>query len=422
MKKCFRRHRSKIINYKFNLLYSFRAKNFKGEEIKGVRDAKNEAELARYLRNDGYLLVESGASGARKKFAGIFFKGLFRRVSLAEKMIFARHLAVMIGAGLSLTRALEVLSRQTNNDYFNRIILNVGRNITKGKSFADSLANHNRVFSDLFVNMVRVGEAGGNLEEVLKALAYQMEKDYELRSKVRGAFMYPAVIVVAMVIIGIVMMIAVVPKLTATFTELKIDLPITTQFVILVSNFLAHHTLIFVGGLAIFIYFAVKIIKSKKGGEMIDFLSLNFPILRNITIKINTARMARTLSSLLKSGMAITEAIEMVSRTLTNKYFSSSLVFTVGEVKKGKVFSEILGEYENIYPPLVTQMIAVGEETGTLDDILARLADFYEEEVYNITKNLSTIIEPILMIFIGAAVGFFAVSMIQPMYSIVEGI
>ena len=404
------------------MLYSFRAKNFKGEETKGVRNAKDKAELAHFLRNDGYLLIESEVSGSRKKSISISFKRLLRRVSLAEKMIFARHLAVMIGAGLSLTRALEVLSRQTNNDYFRKIILSVGRNITKGKSFADSLANHPNIFSDLFVNMVRVGEAGGNLEEVLKAIAYQMEKDYELRSKVRGAFMYPAVIVIAMVIIGIIMMIFVIPKLTATFVELKIDLPITTQFVILISNFLAHHTLIFVGGLAIFIYFMVRIIKSKRGREAVDFLSLNIPILRNIIIKINTARIARTLSSLLKSGMAITEAIEMVSRTLTNKYFSSSLAFSVGEVKKGKVFSEILGEYENLYPPLVTQMIAVGEETGTLDDILARLADFYEEEVYNITKNLSTIIEPILMIFIGAAVGFFAVSMIQPMYSIVEGI
>ncbi|MEK7627042.1 MAG: type II secretion system F family protein [Patescibacteria group bacterium] len=404
------------------MLYSFRAKNFKGEEIKGVRDAENEAELARYLRNDGYFLIESEASGARKKSVGISFGRLLRRVSLAEKMIFSRHLSVMIGAGLSLTRALEVLSRQTNNNYFRKIILNIGRNITKGKSFADSLANYPRVFSDLFVNMVRVGEVGGNLEEVLKSLAYQMEKDYELRSKVRGAFMYPAVIVVAMVIIGIIMMIFVVPKLTATFAELKINLPVTTRFVIFVSNFLAHHTLIFIGSFAVFIYFAVKIIKSKKGGEAIDFLSLNIPILRNITIKINTARMARTLSSLLKSGMAITEAIEMVSHTLTNKYFSSSLVFSVGEVKKGKVFSDVLGRYEKLYPPLVTQMIAVGEETGTMDDILARLADFYEEEVYNITKNLSTIIEPILMIFIGAAVGFFAISMIQPMYSIVEGI
>jgi len=404
------------------LLYSFRAKNFNGEEIKGVRDAKNEADLARYLRNDGWLLIESKVSGSRKKFIGISSGGLFRRVSLAEKMIFARHLAVMIGAGLSLTRALEILSRQTDNDYFRKIILNVGHNVIEGKSFADSLANYSRVFGDLFVNMVRVGEAGGNLEEVLKTLAYQMEKDYELRSKVRGAFMYPAVIVVAMVVIGIVMMIFVVPKLTATFAELKIDLPVTTQFVILISDFLAHHTFIFIGGLAIFIYFALKILKSRKGGEAMDFLLLNLPIFRSITIKINTARMARTLSSLLKSGMAIAEAIEMVSHTLTNKYFSSSLVFCAGEIRKGKVLSEVLGGYEKIYPPLVTQMIAVGEETGATEDILARLADFYEEEVYNITKNLSTIIEPVLMIFIGAAVGFFAVSMIQPMYSIVEGI
>lgn len=390
--------------------------------MKGVRDAKDKAELANSLRNDGYFLIETEKSDSYKKSVRVFFRKFLRRVSLSEKMIFSRHLSVMIGAGLSLTRALEVLSRQTNNHYFRGIILSVGRNIAKGKSFADSLANYPRVFSDLFVNMIRVGEAGGNLENVLKALAYQMEKDYELRSKVRGAFMYPAVIVVAMVIIGIIMMIFVVPKLTATFVELNISLPVTTQFVILVSNFLANHTLIFVGSFAIFIYFAVKIIKSKAGRGWMDFLSLNIPILRNIIIKINIARMARTLSSLLKSGMAITEAIEMVSKTLTNKYFSSSLVFSVDEIRKGKVFSEVLENYGKIYPPLATQMIAVGEETGTIDDILARLADFYEEEVYNITKNLSTIIEPILMIFIGAAVGFFAVSMIQPMYSIVEGI
>lgn len=406
------------------MLYTFRAKNFQGQEIAGSREAKSEAELARSLRSEGYVLVESRKSqGSKPQARGIFsFKSFFKKISLSEKMLFTRHLSVMIGAGLPLNRALTVLSRQTNNLYFQSIISGIGDDISKGESFAKSLGHYPKIFEDLFVKMINVGEIGGNLEEVLKMISYQLEKDYELRSKVKGSLMYPAVIVVAMVIIGIVMMIAVVPKLTATFDELNINLPITTQFVIGVSNFLANHTLIFIAGVALFTYLFLRIIKTRRAKEAIDFMFLNMPIARNIVIKINTARMARTLSSLLKSGVAIVHSLEIVSKTLTNRYFSQSLSASVVEVRKGKNLSEILANFENIYPPLVTQMIAVGEETGTIDDVLAKLADFYEEEVYNITKNLSTIIEPMLMILIGAAVGFFAVSMIQPMYSIVEGL
>lgn len=405
------------------MLYTFRAKNLKGKEITGKKEAKNPAILARILKDEGYVLVDSAPSQKSAKSQLQFsFNSLLKRVSLQEKMLFARHLSVMIGAGLSLNRALEVLGNQTENVYFKKIIAKLNGRIYKGESFADALKMYPKIFGDLFINMVKVGEVSGNLEGILKTLAYQMEKDYELRSKVKGAFIYPAVIIVAMVLIGVIMMIFVVPKLTSIFEELKIDLPITTQFVILVSNFLANHTIIFIISLIIFGYLALKAVKTRAVKEKLDLIFLNMPIFSNIVIKINTARMARALSSLLTSGVAITQSLEIVSRALTNKYFSTSLIVGARDVKKGKNLSEILVGYEKIYPPLVIQMIAVGEETGTVDEILAKLADFYEEEVYTITKNLATIIEPILMIFIGAAVGFFAVSMLQPMYSIVESI
>ena len=257
--------------------YTFRAKNLKGKEITGKREAKSEALLARSLKEEGYILVES-SSDSNKKGKGlavqISFNAILKRVSLQEKMLFARHLSVMIGAGLPLNRALDVLGRQVDNPYFKKIINRINENIYKGESFADSLKLFPRVFDDLFINMVRVGEVSGDLEGILKTLAHQMEKDYDLRSKVKGALMYPLVLVVAMILIGIIMMIFVVPKLTSMFEELKIDLPVTTQFVILISNFLAQHTIIFIVGLIIFIYAGLKAIKIKSVKEKLDFLFL----------------------------------------------------------------------------------------------------------------------------------------------------
>lgn len=404
--------------------YSFSAKSISGEIKTGTMEANSEAELAHSLRDQGFILTSvqsfKGPLGIRNRLTEFLPSLSF--VSLSEKMIFARHLAVMIGAGLSLNRALEALSSQTKNKAFSKIINEVNEDVKKGQPLAESLNKYPRVFSELFVNMVKVGETSGGLEEVLKILAHQLEKEYELKSKVRSAMIYPVVIVGFMLIIGILMMTMVVPKLTLIFQEMNTELPITTQLIISLSNFLSQHWLL---GLffIVFIFFLFRfLLKTSQGKKSFDAVLIRLPVFGEISKKINSARLARTLGSLIESSVPIVQGLQIVSGTMSNSLFRQSLTKAAEDVQKGNPLSKIIKTYPNLYPPTVNQMIEVGEETGTLGEILIKLADFYEEEVSNITKGMSAIIEPILMVIIGVAVGFFAISMIQPMYSVMSGV
>jgi len=406
-------------------LYLYTAKNKKGEDQTGHLEATNRHELASLLRQQGMVLISAEAAEEEKKDSYLGIKKILQklgRISLIEKMIFTRHLSVMSKAGLPLNQSLQILAKQSKNLKFKNVISQVEQGIRQGQSFSDCLAKYPKVFNDVYVNMVRVGEASGNLDEVLDILADQMEKDHELISRIRGAMIYPAVIIIAMIGIGIIMMIMVVPKITAIFLELDIELPLTTQVVIGLSNFLRNH---FILGLIIFISFIFLIrliLKNKIVKRVFHRIYLWLPIFGPLIQKINSARFARIISSLIESGVTIVKALQIVAGTLGNIHFKESLTKTAEQVQKGKELSKALVEYKNIYPPMIIQMVRVGEETGKLTDILKTLANFYEEEIDNTTKNLSSIIEPVLMIVIGAAVGFFAISMIQPMYSIMGGI
>jgi len=305
---------------------------------------------------------------------------------------------------------------------FVKVITEIEQDVRKGTAFGDALAKYPDIFSDLFVNMVKVGEASGNIEGNLKLLAVQMKKDHDLHSGVKSAMMYPAVILIAMLAIGTGMMIFVVPNLISVFEELNAELPFATRMVIFISKFLSAQWWLVILVLVFLIIGFRLILRTKEGIRMLDNMILKMPIFGNISKEINSARMARTLSSLIESGVSIVKALEVSAGTLTNSLFSESLILASKEVQKGQPLSQSLAASPNLFLPIVTQMIQVGEETGTLGEITKRLAEFYEEEVANVTKGLSTIIEPILMVIIGAAVGFFAISMIQPMYSMMNSI
>jgi type IV pilus assembly protein PilC len=407
--------------------YIYTAKTKEGETKTGHLETINKHELAILLRNQGLVLVSAeiaGDHGTGQKLTRFLQKIVKKwgRVSLVEKMVFTRHLAVMIDAGLSLNQALRVLSEQTKNPKLKKIICQVENGIRRGESFSNSLAKHSQVFNNIYINMVRVGETGGNLSEVLKILAEQMRKDHELISRVRGAMIYPAVIITAMIGIGILMMIMVVPKLTEVFTELNIELPLTTRIIIGVSNFLKDNS---IWGLIILVAFIILIrllAKIKSVQKILHQTYLYLPIFGSLIRKINSARFARTLSSLIESGVSIVNSLQIVAGILINIHFKNALLESAQKVQKGQELSKALGKHKKLYTPMVIQMIGVGEKTGNLSEILENLADFYEAEIDNTTKNLSSVIEPVIMIIVGAAVGFFAVSMIQPMYSMMGGI
>jgi len=403
--------------------YFYTAKSFKGEARSGVLEVKDKKELSRILHQQGLVLISASLEEEKiKKGKPKLTFTIFKGVSLTEKMMFARNLQVMIAAGISLPRSLNILAAQTRNKHFQKALLDILEEVTQGKSFSESLRKYPQIFPELFVSMIKVGEEAGTLEEVLKNLTYQMEREHDLRSKIKGAMMYPAVIICAMIGIGVLMLIMVVPKLAETFEELEVELPITTQIVIGIGTFLAEKWFLLPVIILVLFFLLRTILRTKIGKKLFDKLTLKFPIISPIVKKTNSAQTVRTLSSLITSGIPIVQALEIISGSLGNFYFKEAMTKAKEEVKKGGKLSEALKPYQNLYPLLVIQMIEVGEETGQTSDILAKLADFFEEEVTLATKNLSSLIEPLLMLLVGGAVGFFAISMIQPMYSMLGAI
>ncbi len=403
-------------------LFSYSAAKQNGEVVKGEREAESEKILAQSLKNEGLLLLRTQMSAGRG-LARLNLKidlseimSRLRPISMVEKMFFTRNLAVMIAAGLPLTKAMDALAEESANPKFKKILGEINGSVIKGKTLADSLKIHEKVFGTLFVNMVEVGETTGKLTLVLKLLARQMKKDYDLRKRVKGAMMYPAIIISALLIVGGLMMVYVVPTLTQTIKDLGVDLPLSTKIIIFVSDLLANYILFVVVGFAAFAAMAWRLLKTQKGKELFDRFILKVPLFGSLVKKFNVARFTRTLSYLITSGVPVVRSLEITSKVLGNTLYQRAAEDASRDVQKGKQINEILGAHPEIFQPVVIQMIKVGEETGNVSDLLLRVALFFEEDVNETTKNLSTVIEPLLMIVIGVAVGFFAVSMLQPIY------
>lgn len=400
--------------------YLYQAKTLEGRQKTGTIEAKDTYDLAKILKQEGYVLVSFSLEKKSQKIDIISFIPFLNGVSLSAKLMFTRNLRVMVSAGVSLPRALNILSEQTKSNKLKKILLEIKEEIIKGRSFSDTLKSYPDIFSELFINMIKVGEETGTLEEVLNVLGSQMEKDYQLRSRIKGAMVYPAVIVFVMIIIGILMLVMVIPKLSQVFEELGIELPLTTRIIIASGNFLASFWYL----IPIFFLLIVSalrfFLKTKSGKLTFSFISLKIPIIKGIVMKTNSAYTIRTLSSLITAGVPIVRSLEIVSGSLTNIYYKKAILEVSEKVKKGSKLGECFDEHKDIYPSLVNQMIRVGEETGETSEILKKLAEFFEDEVLEATKNLSAVIEPFLMVIIGAAVALFAISMIQPIYGIME--
>lgn len=366
------------------------------------------------------ILAEERYSGT---LAGVYHKAssFLSSVSLHEKILFARNLSAMLSAGLPLSRALSVAKRQAK-PRFAEIIGTLVEEIRTGGTLSSGLSRHPEVFSSLFSSMVRAGEESGSLAESLRVVGNQMEKSYLLLKKVRGALIYPAIVMTAMVGVAILMLIYVVPSLTATFEELHVDLPFQTQIIISISKFLENHLFLSLFGLLALVVGFIAIVRTPRGKRALDYTLVRIPAIGNIVKETNSARTARTLSSLLSAGVPVLFAIGITRDVLQNSYYKDVLEKAEEATKIGSPMSEVFGKAEKYYPPLVSEMIAVGEETGSVPSMLEKLAIFYEEEVDQKTKDLSTIIEPVLMVVIGAGVGFFALAMITPTYSLMGSI
>ncbi len=395
-----------------------------GQPVTETVEATDKFAVYDLARTNGHIVSSVSEIG---KFSLSWFNmekinAFLSRVSSDELVTLTRNLSSMIKAGLPLTRALTVIERQTKNPRLKEIMSSVRENINKGKQLNEALGQFPKVFSDLYVAMVRAGEEGGQLTTSLQTLSLQMERNSTLKKKIKGAMIYPSIVIGVMTLIGVLMMIFVVPSITATFSKLNVELPMTTKILIGTSDFMSSHPIMILGGMVAFVFAVSTFLKTKQGKFIFHFIITKLPVIGTIVKEVNSARTARTLSSLFKAGVDVIGAIKITQDVLQNVHYKAILNEAAIRVEKGTPLSEVFIERTKFYPVLVGEMIAVGEETGQISLMLEEMAGFYETEVDQKTKDLSTIIEPILMVVIGGGVGFFALAMIAPIYSITDSI
>ncbi len=409
------RNNSKLIEFKYVALRD-------GVEYTGSVKAKDRFEVYKKVRDEGGEIVKV------KKISGFSFESIkalnerFSTIKETDIILFARNLSAMLGAGLSLTRALEVAQKQSKNPRLRYVVRDVLEFVRTGGALSDALKKHKRVFNDLFVSMVRAGEESGNLPESFASIALQMDKNYKLKKRIKGAMVYPGIVLSAMVLIGYLMMTQVVPTLKKTFNDIGVELPDSTKAIIGISDFLVQNMILSIFIVAFFALVLIYFMKTYLGKRIFHALVLKIPVIGTITKEVNAARFARTLGSLLGSGVDIVTSLQITEQVVKNIYHRAVIMHAAKAVRSGEKISAIFSERADLYPAMIGEMLAVGEETGQMSKMLQEVASFYENEVDQKTKDMSTIIEPFLMLVIGGFVGFFAMAMISPIYSLSDSI
>lgn len=393
-----------------------------GKVVKGFSDAASKEALIATLVHQGLkpLMIKEGKAKKtlrqRLKFGN--------KVKKHDLVIFTRQLSTMISAGVPLTRSLSTLQLQTENKHFKEVVGGITKSIEGGQSLASSLSKYPEVFNDVYVNMVGAGEAGGILDDILKRLAGQEERDAAIRKKIKSAMAYPIVISGIMVAGFFIVMIFIIPKISKILTDLggpDTKLPIYTRMMLGVSTFLQHNFLLVIAANVIGVYLLKRYLKTPKGKYKFHQLLLRTPIVKPIIIKIAIARFSRTFASLMSSGVGVLDALEATGGAIGNKVIEAELKEAAKAVKNGKQLSEPLS-HSKYFPAIVPQMLAIGEETGQIDTILVKVAEFYEEEVSATIEGLSSIIEPLMIVVLGAGVGLIAASVMGPIASLNQNI
>lgn len=393
-------------------VFEYKGKTLAGAQVQGEMEAKSKADLERVLRQNRILVKQ-----INKKPAQLNLK-IGSGIARIEISRFTRQFATMIGAGLPMVQCLEILSNQMENKEFAKIVNDIKESVQGGATLSEAMARHPKIFDQLYTNMVEAGEVGGALDAILIRLAVYREKADALIRKVKGAMVYPAVVVVVAVGVTIGMLTFIVPVFAKMFSSVGSELPAPTAFVLAVSEFLQKNFLILIGaGVA----FAIGLTWWKKtpGGALTwDKIMLKLPVLGNLVRKSSIARFTRTLSTLLASGVSIIEALDITARTSGNLVVSKAINKAVLSIAEGDTITSPLKE-SGVFPPMVIQMIGVGEKTGGLDEMLSKIADFYDEEVNEAVEALTSIIEPIIIVFMGVVIGGILIAMYLPMFDII---
>jgi type IV pilus assembly protein PilC len=392
-------------------VFKWEGKTRQGAVQKGELSANSKEEVFALLRKQNILPI---TVSAKPKEITLSFGA--PKIQDKDIVIFTRQLATMIDAGLPLVQCLDILGSQTENPTLAKTVVQVRSDVESGSTFADALKKHPKAFDNLYVNMVAAGEAGGILDTILQRLATYMEKFAKIKKQIKSAMVYPAVILFVAVAVVALLLVVVVPMLAAMFAESGQALPLPTRIVIVASNFLQGW-----GGLTLFLSIIGFIVgikqwrKTEKGLTVTDAVALKLPVAGDLIRKVSVAKFTRTLGTLMTSGVPILEGLLIVARTAGNKIVENAILVTRQSVSEGKTLAEPLNK-SKVFPPMVTQMIAVGEATGALDNMLTKIADFYDDEVDAAVATLTSLLEPMLMVFLGTTVGFVIVAMYMPIF------
>ncbi|MFZ3065049.1 MAG: type II secretion system F family protein [Nitrospirota bacterium] len=392
--------------------FKWTGKTRQGTMQKGVLAAKNKEDVIALLRKQN-ILVTSVQQAAKN--INISIPGIGGRVKDKDLAVFTRQFATMIDAGLPLVQCLEILSTQSENKSLASALKDIRQDVESGATFTDALRKHPKVFNDLYVNMVAAGEAGGILDTILNRLAAYIEKAMKLKAKVKSALVYPAVIISVAVVVVAILMVWVIPIFSQMFTSMGGNLPLPTKIVVGLSHFFKSNIIFIIIAIILIIVGLRYFYKSEKGKKIIDALLLKTPVIGILIRKVSVAKFARTMSTLLSSGVPILDGLEIVSRTSGNKVVEKALMDTRQSISEGKTIAEPLGK-TTVFPPMVVQMISVGEATGALDAMLSKIADFYDEEVDTAVATLTSMMEPMLMVFLGVVIGFIVIAMYLPIF------
>jgi type IV pilus assembly protein PilC len=397
--------------------FKYKARNQMGKIVEGTIDVESEGAVAAALRQKRLEFVSASAVSSFSGYLNVLL-GKGGRVTSRDIVVFSRQFATMINAGLPILQGLTIVAEQAENPAFRNVMTKVRDDISNGVPLSDAMAKYPRAFNSLYVSMIRAGEQGGILDVIFERLSEYLEKSEGVIRKVKAAMVYPAVVMTVAVCVVILLMVKVVPTFKDVFSSFGAKLPFPTQVVINISEFLTSFKALILLAFLILFFIALQMYrKTKTGAYNWDAMLLKLPGFGNLVRKSAVARFSRTLGTLVKSGVPILDALETVAKTSGNKVIETSINKARESVREGKTLTQPLRE-SGVFPPMVTQMINVGEETGALDAMLSKIADFYETEVDAAVEGLTSIIEPVLIIFLGVTVGFIVIAMFMPMFEI----
>lgn len=396
--------------------FAYTAKDAGGKRVKGEIQAKDQTVATEILKRKKLnpLTVKQLKEKKPSKMA-------FGKVPLSEVVIFARQLATMIGAGIPVLQALEIVSEQTDHVKFKFILTDVARRVASGQTIFKSMVQHQKVFTEFFVHIIKAGEESGNLDEILDRVAIYLEKTDQIIRKVKSAMIYPIVVMSMAVAITILMLVKVIPVFVEMYQGFDIELPAPTQFLINASDFMRNNLLMMMIGAVVFSFLFKKYASTEKGNLAVDRLKLRLPVFGVVLRKVAVSKFTRTLGTLLKSGVPILRAMDIVAKTSGNKVIEKAIDESAKSIREGRKISEPLDEAK-VFPPMVIRMIAVGEESGEIEMMLEKISDFYDDQVDAAVSGLTSMIEPLVIAFLGIVIGGIVISMFMPMFQMVNAI